>query len=73
MNLFAVEQALVDFNEALKTNDDTIMDVYIHGERQSIGSEASRELLIDIKTLIVKDEDTICYIDCAAIDSIVIN
>lgn len=69
MKVDAVRMAMIDF---AKKSDSTTMEITLSGNNEpfEVGSEAKVEVPLDGNVLIVKDQDTICYIDCNLIDII---
>lgn len=72
MRADAVRMAMIDFQKVVKENDSTTMQITLSEDRDplDIGSEAKVEVPLDGNVLIVKDQDTICYIDCDSINII---
>lgn len=68
----AVRVAMIDFQKVIKEDDSTTMQITLSGDNEplNVGSEAKVEVPLDGNVLIVKDQDTIYYVDCNLIDII---
>jgi hypothetical protein len=72
MKADAVRMAMIDFQKVAEKVDSITMQITLSGDNEplNVGSEAKIEVLLDGNVLIVKDQDTICYVDCNLIDII---
>lgn len=72
MKADAVRMAMADFQKVVEEVDSTTMQIILSGDNKplDVGSEAEVKVPLDGNVLIVKDQDTICYVDCNLIDII---
>lgn len=72
MKADAVRMAMIDFQKVAEKVDSITMQITLSGDNEplDVGPEAKVEVPLDGNVLIVKDQDTICYVDCNLIDII---
>lgn len=72
MKADAVRMAMIDFQKVAEKVDSITMQITLSGDNEplDVGPEAKIEVPLDGNVLIVKDQDTICYVDCNLIDII---
>lgn len=72
MKADAVSMAMIDFQKVAKETDSITMQITLSGDNEplNVGAEAEVQVPLDGNVLIVKDQDTICYVDCNLIDII---
>ena len=72
MKADAVRMAMIDFQKFAKEVASITMQITLNGDNEplNIGPEAEVEVPLGGNVLIVKDQNTICYVDCNLIDII---
>lgn len=72
MKADAVRMAMIDFQKVAKEVASITMQITLNGDNEplNIGPEAEVEVPLGGNVLIIKDQNTICYVDCNLIDII---
>lgn len=72
MKADAVRMAMIDFQKVAEKVASITMQITLSGDNEplNVGPEAKIEVPLDGNVLIIKDQDTICYVDCNLIDII---